>query len=583
MLALLAIVVLVVALPYWINRASTAAAIEAQSWVAHSEEVRASAYQLTSQVRDMEAAVYALLQTGANSDIKQRLAESRTQIEPLLAELRGLTVDNPDQQVRLGSLTTVINQRVGLMDAALAAHAAGDDAAAWQDMAEAERRYRYRHIADTIVNNERQLLEQRGEIAAHKASIERWVYAGITLAQLLLLATVVVVSERQTVRRLRAETAARGAVERSRRIVQTVREPMVVLDADLCVLMVNPAFIELYGGDETMEQRHSSLRDIGVGIWDDEPFLQRLTDVIRRNRELWDYRLNQTTADGVERHMLMNARRMELPGTTAPALLLTVNDDTARTLADNQIIALNRQLEGKIEQVSDINRELEAFSYSVSHDLRAPLRHIAGFSEKLIVHLGGDIDRNTRHYLEVIGQAAQRMAQSIDDLLVYSRLGRGALRLAPVDMQSLVEQARALVMSEVRERTIEWQVMPLPVVVGDDNMLRTVWQNVLENAVKYTSGRDPAKINISVRRNRRGDYEFSVADNGAGFDMRYVDKLFGVFQRLHKASEFPGSGIGLASVRRIIGRHGGRVWAEGELGRGATFHFSLPASPDAAT
>jgi len=169
------------------------------------------------------------------------------------------------------------------------------------------------------------------------------------------------------------------------------------------------------------------------------------------------------------------------------------------------------------------------------------------------------------------------MALLIDDLLVFSRLGRGALRMQSVDMQSLVEEARELVATDAESRQIEWQVAPLPVVIGDENMLRTVWQNLLGNAVKYTSQRERARIEVAVRRGPHGESEFSVADNGAGFDMQYADKLFGVFQRLHRASEFPGNGIGLANVRRIIIRHGGRVWAEAEADRGAKFYFSLPA------
>jgi light-regulated signal transduction histidine kinase (bacteriophytochrome) len=150
--------------------------------------------------------------------------------------------------------------------------------------------------------------------------------------------------------------------------------------------------------------------------------------------------------------------------------------------------------------------------------------------------------------------------------------------LQAVDMQSLVDEARALAESEAGERQIEWTVDPLPIVIGDENMLRTVWQNLIGNAVKYTGRREVAKIAIGVDRDRDGEYVFTVADNGAGFNMEYAGKLFGVFQRLHRASEFPGNGIGLANVRRIVARHGGRVWAEAEPERGASFHFSLPAT-----
>ena len=263
-------------------------------------------------------------------------------------------------------------------------------------------------------------------------------------------------------------------------------------------------------------------------------------------------------------------------------MLLTASDISAQILHERQIRELNRQLEGKIEQVSDVNRELEAFSYSVSHDLRAPLRHIGGFADKLGRRMGEDIDEKSRHYLDVIIESSKRMSALIDDLLVYSRLGRSALRLQMVDMQSMVNDTRALLDANARQdhpdHTIHWQLGNLPVVVGDENMLRQVWLNLLGNAVKYSAGSEPARISVSHDLEPDGSHHFTVVDNGAGFDMKYAGKLFGVFQRLHAPSEFPGTGIGLASVRRVLGRHGGRIWAESEPGKGATFHFTLPAA-----
>lgn len=583
MWALLLVVLAIVGLPYLSTRSTADAALQAKAWVAHSEEVRATTYQITYRLRDMEAAAYALLANDAPAEMRVRIQQAQAQVTPLLAELRRLTTDNPQQQTRIGELTGIAERRVDLMNKAMASHAAHNDGAAYASLADASRLLRYSHVADVIVTYERDILKQRGAAAVHKGRYSRWLLAVTTLAQLLLLGSVVILSQRQVTHRRSAELTAHEAVERSQRIVQTVREPMVVLDADLNVLMSNPAFVELYGDGPELDGFHTPLALIGDDAWSDGALLQRLGDVIARDRELWDYELAQTTADGVERHMLINARRMKLPDGDAPALLLTVNDVTARKLAEDEITELNEQLEGKVEQISEVNRELEAFSYSVSHDLRAPLRHISGFSDKLGEHLGDQVDEKTSHYLGVIREAAQRMAQSIDDLLVYSRLGRGALRLQPVDMQSLVEQTRALAMNGAGERDIEWRINPLPVVVGDENMLRTVWQNLLENAVKYTGKCEHAEITIAVKHAPRGGYVFSVTDNGAGFDMRYVDKLFGVFQRLHKASDFPGNGIGLANVRRIIARHGGRTSAQGQPGQGATFSFSLPATNNPRT
>jgi light-regulated signal transduction histidine kinase (bacteriophytochrome) len=341
--------------------------------------------------------------------------------------------------------------------------------------------------------------------------------------------------------------------------------------------MVNAAFGELYGLPPDFRQS-LPLTEIGDGAWSDGALLQRLNDVLLLDRELWDYELIQRTVDGVDRHVVINARRLEQDNGGDPVLLLTLSDVTARALVEQQVKELNRQLEGKIEQVSDVNRELEAFSYSVSHDLRAPLRHISGFAGKLQQHLGEGADERSRHYIEVINDAARRMALLIEDLLVFSRLGRGALRLQPVDMQSLADEARALAETDAHGRHIVWSIAPLPIVIGDENMLRTVWQNLMGNAVKYTGKCEVARIDVDVQRHRDGSYEFVVSDNGAGFDMQYAGKLFGVFQRLHRASEFPGNGIGLANVRRIVTRHGGRVWADAQPGQGARFHFTLPSS-----
>lgn len=582
MVALLLAVVVSVALPYAVTRSTTDSALEARVWVAHSAEVRATVYQLAYRLRDMEAATYSMLQGLDRKEMQERISQAYSQVEPLLKELRRLTVDNVDQQARLGELSALVKRRMGYMGQAASLYTAGDAAAAYRALRDAANLFPYRKLADTIVAEEAKLLDARTRIATQQARMSRRVLIGTTLAQLLLLVIVVVVSEREIAHRLRAERVSRQAVARAQRIVQTVREPMAVLDGNLDMLMVNTAFVELYGSDPAQDGKQPLAR-AGDGAWADDALLQRLTDVIARGRELWDYDLAQATADGVDRHMVVNARRMELPEGDTPALLLSVADVTARTLAENQISELNRQLEGKIEQVSDINRELEAFSYSVSHDLRAPLRHIAGFSDKLGRHLGDGIDDKAAHYLEVIGDSARRMAQLIDDLLVYSRLGRGALRLQSVDMQSLADQARALAMSEAGDRVIEWRMAPLPVVVGDENMLRTVWQNLMDNAIKYTGERERALIEVGVERAPRGEYVFTVKDNGAGFDMQYAGKLFGVFQRMHKSAEFPGSGIGLANVRRIVSRHGGRTWAEAEPDKGASFHFSLPASTDAQT
>jgi PAS domain S-box-containing protein len=577
---LLLAMLIIVGLPYAVTLQGSRDAERAAEWVTRSTEVKSLAYRIAYAVHDSEAAAYRLLTGDVDEATRARAARVGQEVPALLQQLRGMTRDNPDQQTLMGSLASSVNGRLTLMNQALARLQRGDPAGARQSLRDADDLFGMNAQIAGIVRIEDGLLTQR-QAAATRQSLDGRIVLSITaLAQILLLTIIVVASERQIGRRQLAETREGRAVMRSQMIFQAVREPIALFDENLNSLLVNNAFSELYGVDPG--QRAQPLVRMGDGAWSDSVLLQRLNDVLLRDRELWDYELVQRTIDGVDRHVVINARRLQQDGGT-PTLLLTVSDVTTRALAEQQVNELNRQLEGKVTQISDVNRELEAFSYSVSHDLRAPLRHIAGFARKLEQHLGDHVDDKSGHYIEVIASSAQRMAVLIDDLLVFSRLGRGALRLQAVDMQSLVDEARALAESGVSDRRIVWTIAPLPMVIGDENMLRTVWQNLLGNAVKYTGQCEVARIAVSVRQERGGDYEFTVSDNGAGFDMQYADKLFGVFQRLHRASEFPGNGIGLANVRRIVARHGGRVWAEAEPGRGAHFHFSLPATDAAGT
>jgi signal transduction histidine kinase len=228
-----------------------------------------------------------------------------------------------------------------------------------------------------------------------------------------------------------------------------------------------------------------------------------------------------------------------------------------------------------------VNAELEAFSYSVSHDLRAPLRHVIGFAQLLQEHAHEAVDEQGREYLQTITRSAGRMARLIDDLLAFSRLGRDELTKGRVDLGALVAVASTQVMEQVvpAGRPVDWHIGDLRVVTGDPALLRQVFVNLFSNAVKYSAPRDRIRIEVSTEAGQDGSVVARVRDNGVGFDMAYADRLFGVFQRLHGADQFAGTGIGLANVKRIVHRHGGRVWAESEPDRGATFYVSLPDGP----
>lgn len=227
------------------------------------------------------------------------------------------------------------------------------------------------------------------------------------------------------------------------------------------------------------------------------------------------------------------------------------------------------------EQLLRSNKELEAFSYSVSHDLRAPFRHIVGYSELLWASAAERLNDSEKRFLDTIVESAQSAGTLVDDLLSFSQMGRSTMGQITMDMTALVEDVRHKLDMEYHGRSISWRVPHLPRVHADPGMLRLVWQNLISNAIKFTRDTPHPAIEVGHQRNATEDV-FFVKDNGCGFDMRYVDKLFGVFQRLHHADEYEGTGIGLANVHRIISRHGGRTWAEGEPGVGATFYFTIP-------
>ncbi len=261
-----------------------------------------------------------------------------------------------------------------------------------------------------------------------------------------------------------------------------------------------------------------------------------------------------------------------------------IRDITGRKEAATRIQKLNDELQQRADLLQVANKELESFSYSVSHDLRAPLRHIHGFVELLQKAPGLQSDVQSQRHMGVIARAAKEMGRLIDDLLAFSRTGREEMHPVAVDMTEMVEQVIQDGALDLRDRKITWNILPLPKVQGDPGLLRLVWMNLLENAVKYTKQREEAKIEIGhmVRNGAEGaapQQVYYVRDNGVGFDMQYASKLFGVFQRLHRAEDFEGTGIGLANVQRIVHRHGGRVWAEALVDSGATFFFSLPSTP----
>jgi len=316
-----------------------------------------------------------------------------------------------------------------------------------------------------------------------------------------------------------------------------------------------------------------------------EPLDEINTNLLRTGR--WEGELIHATRDGTR---VVAASRWSLQrdeGGNPIAILETNNNITERKQAEEALRRSRDELEIKVKErtgelrkmnadLQSVNKELEAFAYSVSHDLRAPVRHIAGFTQLLQKHSDPVLDDKSRHHISMILDSATRMGNLVDDLLAFSRIGRAEPQKTTIHLDQLVKDAISEIAPDTQDRKIIWRLGTLPICYGDPSLLRLVFNNLVSNAVKFTRAREQAEIEIDSLNHTPGEVVVFVKDNGVGFDMKYKDKLFGVFQRLHSQEAFEGTGIGLATVQRIVQGHGGRVWAEASVNNGATFYVMLP-------
>jgi PAS domain S-box-containing protein len=377
------------------------------------------------------------------------------------------------------------------------------------------------------------------------------------------------------VQRKRAEEALLISEERYRSLVELSPDALFVKIDDK-IVFINTAGVKLFGANKAREIIGRSA--IGFVHSDDRKKIQqRVRRMLEEHKPLHFIEHRIVRLDGEVINVEMAAAPLTFEG--KPAAQVILHDITDRKRSEEEIRRLNQELEQRvIERTAELetaNKELEAFSYSVSHDLRAPLRHIEGFVEILRATKAEALDEEGQRHLQTISDSSRQMGKLIDDLLGFSRTTRVELRKIKVDLDDVIQSVLHEMEPDMQNREIEWKIGKLPQVEGDPALLRQVFYNLISNALKYTRTRRVAQIEIGSTRTEN-EIVIYVKDNGVGFDPRYAQKLFGVFQRLHRASEFEGTGIGLANVRRIITRHGGRTWAESELDEGATFFISLP-------
>lgn len=542
--------------------------------------VAAQLIEMLHWISDAEAGTMGYLQTG-NAQYMQQYQQARQQID---RDVEALEAGGLIDAKGLASLKKSLGRWIEQVEANVEPREANEIALVQSRLRED------RHEA---AEESRRQIEVMVERARGEASVLRQrrnrvglLVTPITVAGALITLLFVIWNYRL----LQRDRAQRGLAERDlaegkarlEGIVASAMDAIISVDEQQRIVLFNEAAEKIF--------RCSKAEAIGASL--DRFIPERFREIhrqhvrhfgetgqTRRTMGSPSMSLSGLRADGEEFPIDASISQVKIGGQKLFTVIL--RDITQRRRAEEELKAWHAELERRVEQrtaeLAEANRELEAFGYSVSHDLRAPLRHVTGFVELLEKHAGARLDEKSARYVRTISEASRRMGSLIDDLLTLSRIGRTTLSEVEVDLGQLASDTIQQLSGEIGDRQIEWTVGKLPRVKGDLTLLRNVMTNLLSNSVKYTRTREKARIELGSFE-RDDEWVCYVRDNGVGFDPQFAGKLFGVFQRLHSSEDFEGTGIGLASVRRVIQRHGGRTWAEGAVDQGATFYFTLPSS-----
>lgn len=548
--------------------------------VEHTYQVLLDLQDLLSHLRDAESGQRGFLLAGDAAQLSH-FASALETVGERQRSVRELTGDNPEQQRRLDALDSLLGEKTRSLEFGIRLARDATDRQSvleWVRAGEGTRQMdRIRSLIAEMTVHEEALLARR---AAESSSSARMAVGTVIVGNAVSLALLLIIfAYLRTEIRRRAEVEA--ALRRNHDQIEDLYNHAPCgyhsLNADGVFVRINDTeldwlgysrdeivgrkrFVDLLTPESVGTFRSSFPRFKETGAISDLEFAVR-----RKDGSVLDVSLSATAIRDAAGAYLMSRS--------------TMFDISARKDAERRIAGLNRDLERHARELEHTNRELESFSYSVSHDLRSPLRAIDGFSRILEEDHVARLDAEGLRLLSVIRECSQAMGRLIDDLLAFSRLGRKPLSATTVDMEALVAEVLGEVLPSGAPRP-EITTHPLPAAWGDAALLRQVWLNLLANAIKFSSKRELPELEVGGH-SQGGENIYHVRDNGVGFDMRYYEKLFGVFQRLHREAEFPGTGVGLAIVQRVVARHGGRAWAEGVPEQGATFYFSLPATQGA--